>query len=61
MTMLGVAPLLIKRSADLPTGRPGHPSRAMTKDQAVKVLRAASGKGTGYVRLVKASKGNTAS
>ena len=42
---------------DLPVGQPGHPSRAMTQEQAAKVLKAASGKATGYVRVVKASKG----
>jgi integrase len=42
---------------DLPTGQPGHPSRAMTQDQATKVLKTASGKATGYVKAVKASKG----
>jgi integrase len=42
---------------DLPAGQPGHPSRAMTEDQAAKVLKTASGKTTRYVRVVKASKG----
>jgi integrase len=42
---------------DLPAGQPGHPSRAMTEAQAAKVLKTASGRGTGYVRVVKASKG----
>ena len=42
---------------DLPAGRPGHPSRAMTEEQAAKVLKTASGKATGYVKVVKASKG----
>ena len=42
---------------DLPNGQPGHPSRAMTQQQAAKVLKTASGKGTGYVKVVKASKG----
>ena len=42
---------------DLPTGQPGHPSRAMTQEQAASVLKTASGKATGYVRVVKASKG----
>jgi integrase len=42
---------------DLPAGQPGHPSRAMTQDQAAKVLKTASGKATGYVRVVKASNG----
>jgi integrase len=42
---------------DLPTGQPGHPSRAMTQAQAARVLKTASGKGTGYIKVVKASKG----
>jgi integrase len=42
---------------DLPAGQPGHPSRAMTQEQAANVLKTASGRGTGYVRVVKASKG----
>jgi hypothetical protein len=42
---------------DLPTGQPGHPSRAMTQEQAASVLKTASGRATGYVRVVKASKG----
>jgi integrase len=42
---------------DLPTGQPGHPSRAMTQAQAARVLKTASGKGTGYVKVVKASEG----
>jgi len=42
---------------DLPTGQPSHPSRAMTQEQAAKVLKAASGKATGYVKVVKAGKG----
>ena len=42
---------------DLPTGRPGRPSRAMTEVQAAKVLMTTSGNGTGYVKVVKASKG----
>jgi integrase len=42
---------------DLPAGQPGHPSRAMTQDQAATVLKTASGKATGYVRVVKASSG----
>jgi hypothetical protein len=43
---------------DLPAGRPGHPSRAMTEAQAAKVLKTASGKATGFVKVVKASKGS---
>jgi len=42
---------------DLPAGQPGHPSRAMTEAQAAKLLKTASGKATGFVRVVKASKG----
>jgi integrase len=40
---------------DLPQGQPGHPSRAMTEEQASKVLQAASGQPTGFVRVVKVS------
>jgi len=42
---------------DLPQGKPGRPSRAMTEEQAGKVLRAATGHATVYVKVVKASKG----
>src|SRR5690242_16147838 len=42
---------------DLPQGRPGRPPRAMTEEQASKVLQAASGEATVYVKVVKASKG----
>jgi integrase len=42
---------------DLPSGQPGRPSRAMTQEQAATVLKAAGGKTTGYVKVVKASKG----
>jgi integrase len=42
---------------DLPAGQPGRPSRAMTQEQAVTVLKTASGKATAYVRAVKASNG----
>jgi integrase len=42
---------------DLPAGQPGRPSRAMTQEQAATVLKTAGGRGTGYVRVVKASKG----
>jgi integrase len=38
---------------DLPKGQPGHPSRAMTEDQATKVLQAARGKPTAYVKVVR--------
>ncbi len=40
---------------DLPKGQPGHPSRAMSEEQAGKVLRAASGRATGYAKVVKVS------
>ncbi len=42
---------------DLPQGRPGHPSRAMSEEQAGKVLQAASGQASGYVKVVKVSPG----
>jgi integrase len=45
---------------DLPQGQPGHPSRAMTEEQATKVLRAASGQATGFVKVVKVSQGKYA-
>ena len=35
---------------DLPKGKPGHPSRAMTEAQASKVIQAASGEPAGFVR-----------
>jgi integrase len=45
---------------DLPKGQPGHPSRAMSEDEAGKVLTAASGQATGYVKVVKVSAGKYA-
>ena len=42
---------------DLPQGKPGRPSRAMTEEQASKVLQAATGQVTVYVKVVKASRG----
>jgi integrase len=42
---------------DLPAGKPGRPSRAMTQDQAAKVLKTATGGPTAYVKVVKASSG----
>ena len=42
---------------DLPSGQPGRPSRAMTQTQASKVLKAAGGQATGFVKVVRASKG----
>jgi hypothetical protein len=42
---------------DLPGGQPGRPSRAMTQAQANKVLKAASGRVAGFVKVVRASKG----
>jgi integrase len=38
---------------DLPQGQPGHPSRAMTEEQASKVLEAAGGQATSFVKVVK--------
>ena len=45
---------------DLPQGQPGHPSRAMTEEQAGKVLAATSGSPTRYVKVVKVSEGKYA-
>ncbi len=45
---------------DLPQGQPGHPSRAMTEEQASKVLKAAGGQATGFVKVVKVSQGKYA-
>jgi integrase len=42
---------------DLPAGKPGRPSRAMTEEQAAKVLKVASGRNTAFVKVVKASNG----
>jgi Phage integrase family len=42
--------------ADLPEGLPGRPSRAMTQQEAAKVLDAATGRPTGYVAVVKIGK-----
>jgi integrase len=42
---------------DLPSGQPGRPSRAMTQAQASKVLKAASGRTAGFVKVVRAAKG----
>jgi Phage integrase, N-terminal SAM-like domain len=42
---------------DLPKGQPGHPSRAMTEEQATQVLRVATGQSpTKYTRVVRVSK-----
>ena len=43
MTDLGEAchPTLAVQLIDLPSGQPGHPSRAMTQAQAAKVLKTA--------------------
>ena len=47
-----------RRRACRPAAGPaGHPSRAMTEEQASKVLQAASGQPAGFVKVVKASKG----
>jgi len=45
---------------DLPQGRPGHPSRAMTEEQASRVLKAAGGQATGFIKVVKVSQGKYA-
>ena len=45
---------------DLPQGQPGHPSRAMTEEQASKVLQAASGQPADFVKVVKVSQGRYA-
>jgi integrase len=45
---------------DLPKGQPGHPSRAMTEEQASKVLKTAGGHPTGFVKVVKVSQGKYA-
>jgi integrase len=42
---------------DLPSGQPGRPSRAMTQAQASKVLKAAGGQRSGFVKVVRASRG----
>jgi integrase len=42
---------------DIPAGKPGRPSRAMTEEQAAKVLTTASGRNTEFVKVVKASNG----
>ena len=42
---------------DLPSGQPGRPSRAMTQAQAGKLLKAAGGQASGFVKVVRASKG----
>jgi integrase len=38
---------------DLPTGQPGRPSRAMTEEQAGKVLKVAVGRDSSFVKVVK--------
>ena len=35
---------------DLPSGKPGRPSRAMTEEQAAEVLKAARGRNTGTAK-----------
>jgi integrase len=45
---------------DLPKGQPRRPSRAMTEEQASKVLSAASGQPISFVRVVKVSQGKYA-
>ncbi len=46
-------PWLSPKLVDLPQGQPGHPSRAMTEEQASKVLKAAGGQATGFVKVSK--------
>lgn len=38
---------------DLPTGQPGRPSRAMTEEQAGKVLKVAVGRDSSFVKVVR--------
>jgi integrase len=38
---------------DLPTGQPGRPSRAMTEEQAGKVLKVAVGRNSSFVKVVR--------
>src|SRR6185312_10161848 len=45
---------------DLPQGQPGHPSRAMTEEQASLVLKAAAGQPAAFVRVVKIGKAKDA-
>jgi integrase len=45
---------------DLPHGQPGRPSRAMTEEQAAKVLSAAKNTATAYTRVVTFGKATTA-
>ena len=45
---------------DLPQGQPGHPSRAMTEEQATKVLEAAGGQPTSFVKVVKVGQAKNA-
>jgi hypothetical protein len=41
---------------DLPPGQPGRPSRAMTEEQAGRVLRTAAGRAPAFVKVVRLSK-----
>jgi integrase len=45
---------------DLPEGQPGRPSRAMTEEQAGKVLAAARGTGNAYVKVIRIGEARTA-
>ena len=45
---------------DLPEGQPGGPSRAMTEEQASKVLAAATGTGNAYVKVIRIGEARTA-
>jgi hypothetical protein len=44
---------------DLPEGQPGHPSRAMTEEQATEVLKAASGQPANYIKVGRSAKAST--
>ena len=45
---------------DLPEGQPGRPSRAMTEEQAGKVLATARGTGNAYVKVIRIGEARTA-
>ena len=45
---------------DLPEGQPGRPSRAMTEEQAGKVLATAKGTGNAYVKVIRIGEARTA-
>jgi integrase len=45
---------------DLPEGQPGRPSRAMTEEQAGKVLATAKGSGNAYLKVIRIGEARTA-